>query len=180
MTTGGRRPEQLDVGHYYEPTLLDVPDNRNAATQDEIFGPMACVIGYDDVAEAVTIANDLIFGLAGMVHGDTNHATTVARQIRAGTVWVNAAAPSGYAPFGGYKQSGIGREMDTTAYASTRRSSTSISAELAGALPPVDREGILRQWEALGSTVPRRLPESSLERRCDRAPDVVDANGCAR
>jgi aldehyde dehydrogenase (NAD+) len=111
VTSGGRRPEQLNVGHYYEPTLLDVPDNRNPAAQDEIFGPVACVIGYDDVAEAVTIANDSIFGLAGMVYGDTNNATKVARQIRAGTVWVNAAAPSGYAPFGGYKQSGIGREM---------------------------------------------------------------------
>jgi acyl-CoA reductase-like NAD-dependent aldehyde dehydrogenase len=69
------------------------------------------VIGYDDVDDAVTIANDSIFGLAGMVYGDTNSATRVAQRIRAGTVWVNAAAPSGSAPFGGYKQSGIGREM---------------------------------------------------------------------
>lgn len=111
VTTGGRRPEQLTVGHFFEPTLLDVPDNNNPATQDEIFGPVACVIGYDDVDDAVTIANDSIFGLAGMVYGDTNSATRVAQRIRAGTVWVNAAAPSGSAPFGGYKQSGIGREM---------------------------------------------------------------------
>jgi aldehyde dehydrogenase (NAD+) len=111
VTTGGRRPEQLTVGHFFEPTLLDVPDNSNPAAQDEIFGPVACVIGYDDVDDAVSIANDSIFGLAGMVYGETNAATRVAQQIRAGTVWVNAAAPSGSAPFGGYKQSGIGREM---------------------------------------------------------------------
>ena len=69
------------------------------------------MIGYDDVDDAVRIANDSIFGFAGMVFGDTVGATKVAQRIRSGTVWVNAAAPSGYAPFGGYKQSGIGREM---------------------------------------------------------------------
>jgi aldehyde dehydrogenase (NAD+) len=111
VVTGGRRPAHLDQGHFYEPTLLDVPDNSNPAAQDEIFGPVASVIGYDDVDDAVRIANDSIFGLAGMVFGETNQATQVAKRIRSGTVWVNAAAPSGYAPFGGYKQSGIGREM---------------------------------------------------------------------
>ena len=111
VVTGGKRPEHLRKGHFYEPTLLDVPDNSNPAAQDEIFGPVASVIGYDDVEDAVRIANDSIFGLAGMVFGDTNRATAVARRIRSGTVWVNTAAPSGHAPFGGYKQSGIGREM---------------------------------------------------------------------
>ena len=88
-----------------------MPDNSNPAAQDEIFGPVASVIGYDDVDDAVRIANDSIYGLAGMVFGETNAATKVAQRIRSGTVWVNAAAPSGYAPFGGYKQSGVGREM---------------------------------------------------------------------
>jgi aldehyde dehydrogenase (NAD+) len=111
VVTGGRRPAHLDKGHFYEPTLLDLPDNSNPAAQDEIFGPVASVIGYDDVDDAVRIANDSIFGLAGMVFGETKQATQVAQRIRSGTVWVNAAAPSGYAPFGGYKQSGIGREM---------------------------------------------------------------------
>ena len=69
------------------------------------------MIGYDDVDEAVAIANDSIFGLGGMVYGDTKAATQVAQRIRTGTVWVNTAAPSAVAPFGGYKQSGIGREM---------------------------------------------------------------------
>ena len=111
MVTGGQRPAHLDKGHFFEPTLLDVPDNSNPAAQDEIFGPVASVIGYDDVDDAVRIANDSIFGLAGMVFGETNAATQVAQRIRSGTVWVNTAAPSGYAPFGGYKQSGVGREM---------------------------------------------------------------------
>jgi acyl-CoA reductase-like NAD-dependent aldehyde dehydrogenase len=111
LVTGGKRPEHLAKGHFFEPTLLDVPDNSNPAAQDEIFGPVASVIGYDDIDDAVRIANDSIFGLAGMVFGDTNRATEVAERIRSGTVWVNAAAPSAYAPFGGYKQSGVGREM---------------------------------------------------------------------
>jgi acyl-CoA reductase-like NAD-dependent aldehyde dehydrogenase len=111
LVSGGKRPAHLDQGHFYEPTLLDLPDNSNPAAQDEIFGPVASVIGYDDVDDAVRIANDSIFGLGGMVYGDTNTAVAVARRIRTGTVWVNAAAPSAYAPFGGYKQSGIGREM---------------------------------------------------------------------
>lgn len=111
VVTGGKRPAHLDKGHFFEPTVLDVPDNSNPAAQDEIFGPVATVIGYDDVDDAVRIANDSIFGLGGMVFGDTNRATAVAQRIRTGTVWVNAAAPSGWAPFGGYKQSGVGREM---------------------------------------------------------------------
>ena len=111
VVTGGHRPAHLDKGHFYEPTLLDLPDNSNPAAQDEIFGPVASVIGYDDVDDAVRIANDSIYGLAGMVFGDTTNATKVAQRIRSGTIWVNAAAPSGYAPFGGYKQSGVGREM---------------------------------------------------------------------
>jgi aldehyde dehydrogenase (NAD+) len=111
VVTGGHRPGHLTKGHYYEPTLLDLPDNSNPAAQDEIFGPVASVIGYDDVDDAVRIANDSIFGLGGMVFGETNAAVRVAQRIRTGTVWVNTAAPSAHAPFGGYKQSGIGREM---------------------------------------------------------------------
>jgi acyl-CoA reductase-like NAD-dependent aldehyde dehydrogenase len=111
VVCGGKRPESQTRGHFFEPTLLDVPDNSNPAAQDEIFGPVASVIGFDDVDDAVRIANDSIYGLAGMVFGDTAAATAVARRIRSGTVWVNTAAPSAHAPFGGYKQSGVGREM---------------------------------------------------------------------
>jgi len=111
VRTGGERPAGLDRGYYFEPTVLDLPDNANPAAQDEIFGPVIGVLAYDDVDDAVRIANDSIFGLGGMVYGDTATAVGVARRIRTGTVWVNAAAPSAYAPFGGYKQSGVGREM---------------------------------------------------------------------
>jgi aldehyde dehydrogenase (NAD+) len=81
--------------------------------QEEIFGPVLCVIAYEDEQEAVQIANDTIFGLSGGVwSADEARAIRVARQIRAGTVNVNGGNfYSADAPFGGYKQSGIGREM---------------------------------------------------------------------
>jgi acyl-CoA reductase-like NAD-dependent aldehyde dehydrogenase len=70
------------------------------------------VLGYEDLDDAVAIANDSVYGLGGMVHGrDVVTATKLAHRLRTGTVWVNAATPSAYAPFGGYKQSGVGREM---------------------------------------------------------------------
>ena len=88
-----------------------MPDNANPAAQDEIFGPVASVIGYDDVDDAVRIANDTIYGLSGQVYGaDTAAATAIARRLRTGAVNVNTAVVSAYAPSGGYKQSGLGRE----------------------------------------------------------------------
>jgi acyl-CoA reductase-like NAD-dependent aldehyde dehydrogenase len=112
VVTGGKRPAQLDKGHFYEPTLLDLPDNSNPAAQDEIFGPVASVIGYDDVDDAVRIANDSIYGLAGGVwSGDEERAKRVARRIRTGQVEINGGPANPEAPFGGYKQSGNGREF---------------------------------------------------------------------
>jgi aldehyde dehydrogenase (NAD+) len=112
VVCGGKRPAHLDRGYYFEPTLLDAPDNSNPAAQDEIFGPVLTVLAYDDLDHAVAIANDSIYGLAGYVYGkDVAAATRIAHRLRTGTVWVNAATPSPYAPFGGYKQSGVGREM---------------------------------------------------------------------
>jgi acyl-CoA reductase-like NAD-dependent aldehyde dehydrogenase len=108
---GGRRPAELDRGYYFEPTVLDLPDNSNPAAQDEIFGPILGVIGYDDVDDAVHIANDTIYGLSGQVYGaDAAAATAIARRLRTGAVNVNTAVVSAYAPSGGYKQSGLGRE----------------------------------------------------------------------
>ena len=98
-------------GYYFEPTVLDVPDNANPAAQEEIFGPVLAVIGYEDVDDAVRIANDSIYGLSGQVYGaDLAAATAVARRIRSGAVNVNTSMFSAYAPSGGYKQSGLGRE----------------------------------------------------------------------
>jgi aldehyde dehydrogenase (NAD+) len=111
VVVGGGRPAGLDRGYYFEPTVLDVPDHANPAAQEEIFGPVLAVIGYRDVDDAVRIANDSIYGLSGQVYGaDVAAATAVARRIRSGAVNVNTSLFSAYAPSGGYKQSGLGRE----------------------------------------------------------------------
>jgi len=111
---GGRRPDGLDRGYYFEPTVLDLPDNSNPAAQEEIFGPVIGVIGYRDLDHAVEMANDSVFGLSAQVYGaDVAAATAVARRLRTGAVNVNASVFSAYAPGGGYKQSGLGRERGT-------------------------------------------------------------------
>ncbi|WP_216893494.1 aldehyde dehydrogenase family protein [Nocardia alni] len=108
---GGGRPAGLDRGYYVEPTVLDVPDNSNPAAQEEIFGPVLAVLGYRDIDHAVQIANDSRYGLSGQVYGaDVAAATSIARRLRTGAVNVNTGLVSAYAPGGGYKHSGLGRE----------------------------------------------------------------------
>ena len=108
---GGKRPAHLAHGYYYEPTVLDVPDNSNPAAREEIFGPVLSVIGYRDLDHAVDMANDSIYGLSAQVYGtDVASASAVARRLRSGAVNVNIGLFSAYAPGGGYKQSGLGRE----------------------------------------------------------------------
>jgi aldehyde dehydrogenase (NAD+) len=108
---GGGRPVSLDRGYYFEPTVLDLPDNSNPAAREEIFGPVLGIIGYRDIDDAVHIANDSVYGLSSQVYGaDTTAATAVARRLRAGAANVNSGMFSAYAPSGGYKQSGLGRE----------------------------------------------------------------------
>jgi acyl-CoA reductase-like NAD-dependent aldehyde dehydrogenase len=114
VATGGGRPAGFDRGYYFEPTVLDVPDNSNPAARDEIFGPVLSVIGYEDLDDAVRIANDSAYGLSAQVYGaDVAAATAVARRLRTGAVNVNASVFSAYAPGGGYKESGLGRERGT-------------------------------------------------------------------
>lgn len=109
VVTGGKRAERS--GFFFEPTVLDVPDNSNPAAQEEIFGPVVAVIGYRDIDHAVEMANDTPLGLSGYVHGkDAGQALEVARRIRSGTVNVNAFLGSAYASSGGVKMSGVGRE----------------------------------------------------------------------
>ena len=109
LVAGGKRVDRR--GFYFEPTILDVPDNKNPAAQDEIFGPVVCVIGYRDVDHALEMANDTVFGLSGYVYGkDVRAALDVARRIRSGTVNVNGGMASAFASTGGHKQSGLGRE----------------------------------------------------------------------
>jgi aldehyde dehydrogenase (NAD+) len=113
VVTGGKVPERLPDGYFYEPTLVTGVGPDAAIAQDEVFGPVLVVLPYRDDDDAVAIANNSIFGLSGTVFGvDEERATSLARRIRAGTVSVNGGMWYGAdAPFGGYKQSGIGREM---------------------------------------------------------------------
>lgn len=111
LVSGGGRPKGLDRGYFFEPTLLDLPDNRNPAAQDEIFGPVVGVIGYDSVDHAIEMANDSPFGLSGYVYGrDLAQAIGVAERLRTGTVNVNSGMHSPYVSSGGFGLSGVGRE----------------------------------------------------------------------
>jgi len=112
VAIGGRRPAAFARGHYLEPTVfVDVVPEMTIA-QEEIFGPVISVLTYDTEEEAVAIANGTIYGLAGGVwSADPDRALRVARRIRAGQVDVNGARFNPRAPFGGYKQSGVGREF---------------------------------------------------------------------
>ena len=113
VVTGGKRPEHLPSGYFYEPTLVVGLGPDSALAQDEVFGPVLVVLPYRDDDDAGAIANNSIFGLSGAVYGaDDERATNLARRLRTGTVSVNGGMYYGPdAPFGGYKQSGIGREM---------------------------------------------------------------------
>jgi betaine-aldehyde dehydrogenase len=109
---GGGRPAGRHSGYYVNPALLTDVDNRMRVAQEEIFGPVLALIPYDSEDDAVRIANDSIYGLSGSVWtADPEHAVDLARRIRTGMVSVNGAAQSWGTPFGGYKQSGVGREM---------------------------------------------------------------------
>jgi aldehyde dehydrogenase (NAD+) len=118
---GGGRPEHLGDGYYVCPALLTGVDNAMRVAQEEIFGPVVAVIPYDDEAAAVRIANNSIYGLSGSVwSADHDRALGVARRIRTGMVSLNGAPQAFGTPFGGYKQSGIGREMGPEGLASYR------------------------------------------------------------
>jgi len=113
----GARPTDpaLAQGHFISPTIFTNVDNRMRIAQEEIFGPVLCVIKYDSLDEAIRQANDTIYGLAaGVWSTDIERAMSVANRLRAGTVWINDFhLINAEAPFGGYKQSGIGRELGT-------------------------------------------------------------------
>jgi aldehyde dehydrogenase (NAD+) len=109
---GAERPEKLNRGWFVRPTILAGVDGRMAVARDEVFGPVLALLAYDDEDDAVRLANDSIYGLhAGVFSGDRDRALRVARRLRAGMVDVNGGGFNLLAPFGGFKQSGYGREL---------------------------------------------------------------------
>jgi 4-(gamma-glutamylamino)butanal dehydrogenase len=112
IALGGRRVMQESGGYYVEPTILDNARNDMRVAQEEIFGPVVVVIPFEDEAEAISLANDTIYGLGAAVWAtDMNAAHRVSRAVKAGTVWVNTFDRSSLTtPFGGFKQSGFGRD----------------------------------------------------------------------
>ena len=111
IVCGGKMPASPRRGFFFEPTILELPSNRNPAAQEEIFGPVACVIGYRDLDHVAEMANDNLYGLSGYVYGkDVKQAIALASRIRTGTVNINGALLSAYASSGGWRLSGIGRE----------------------------------------------------------------------
>ena len=112
LETGGPgRPDGLNQGYYVKPTVFSHVTNDMTIAREEIFGPVLSLIGYEDDEDAVRIANDTVYGLSGYISsGDPERAKAIARQIRSGNVHLNGAPVDQSAPFGGYKQSGNGRE----------------------------------------------------------------------
>ena len=118
FATGGGRPADRDRGFFVEPTVVAGLDNSARVAREEIFGPVLVVIAHDGDDDAVRIANDSPYGLSGAVHSaDSERAWSVARRVRTGTMGINGGVwYGGDVPFGGYKASGIGREMGVAGF----------------------------------------------------------------
>lgn len=137
LVCGGKEAKVpgCEAGHFIEPTIFTNVTNEMKIAQEEIFGPVLSVIRYSDVDDAIRMANDTIYGLAaGVWTRDVNKAYEVARKLQAGVVWINDwHMLRSDAPFGGYKQSGIGREMgkhSLDAYTQVKHVHTSMAQEL--------------------------------------------------
>ncbi|OSZ71860.1 aldehyde dehydrogenase family protein [Sphingomonas sp. IBVSS1] len=114
---GPGRPEGLDKGYYVKPTIFADVTNDMTIAREEIFGPVLAMLPYDSEEDAIAIGNDTVYGLAAYVQGEPEHARKVARTLRAGQVNINQAGFDLMAPFGGYKQSGNGREWGDHGFA---------------------------------------------------------------
>ena len=111
LAAGGvGRPDGFNRGYYVKPTVFADVNNQMTIAREEIFGPVLCILPYDSEDEAVRQANDTVYGLSGYVSGEPAHAKKVANKLRTGNVHLNGAGADFNAPFGGYKQSGNGRE----------------------------------------------------------------------
>jgi aldehyde dehydrogenase (NAD+) len=112
LQTGGvGRPDGMNRGYFVKPTVFSHVTNDMTIAQEEIFGPVLSLIGYKDEEDAVRIANDTVYGLSAYISGSPERAKAVAAKLRAGNVHLNGAGVNPGAPFGGYKQSGNGREF---------------------------------------------------------------------
>lgn len=119
ITAGGNRPDGRDRGFFVAPTVFADVDNKHTIAQEEIFGPVLSVISYDDVDDAVRLANDSDYGLGGSVwSADPHRAVSVAKRVHTGTIGINSYVNEPTAPFGGVKNSGMGREMGPEALTS--------------------------------------------------------------
>lgn len=111
VTGGPGKPDGLNAGYYVKPTVFANVTNDMTIAREEVFGPVLSILKYETEDEAIEIANDTVYGLSGYVQsGDIDHARDVASQLRTGNVHLNGASTDLHAPFGGYKQSGNGRE----------------------------------------------------------------------
>ncbi|EUA33721.1 aldehyde dehydrogenase family protein [Mycobacterium xenopi 3993] len=127
LALGGKRiGGELAGGYYLEPTVFTGVDNRSALAQTETFGPVVAVMKFDDEAEALRIANDTVYGLNAFVQTtDLARAHRVARQLQAGSVWINQLSDmSPQSPYGGYKQSGFGRTGALEGFTNSYKSKT--------------------------------------------------------
>ena len=112
LVVGDGRPKGIDKGWFVEPTVFACTSNDATIAQEEIFGPVLSVIPYDDEADAIRIANDSVYGLGGTVFSaDAERAKDIARQIHTGTIGINGYPVAIGSPFGGVKDSGLGREF---------------------------------------------------------------------
>jgi aldehyde dehydrogenase (NAD+) len=107
---GPGRPDGVEKGYYVRPTVFSHVTNDMTIAREEIFGPVMVIIGYEDDEDAIRIANDTPYGLSGYISGNPERARAIARRIRTGNMHVNGSGSDFEAPFGGYKQSGNGRE----------------------------------------------------------------------
>ena len=113
LATGGGRPAGRERGHFLEPTVLDRVRHGSAATREEVFGPVAAIIRVRDVDEAIALANDSDYGLGANIYtNNLRYVMKAMEEVKAGTFWVNDPLTDNEAgPFGGMRQSGIGREL---------------------------------------------------------------------
>jgi aldehyde dehydrogenase (NAD+) len=125
LVTGGGRPAGLDAGWFVQPTVFADVDNSSVIAQEEIFGPVLSIIAYTDVDEAIAIANDSDYGLGGSVWTtDSQRAREVYRRVRTGAMGINSFLPDPAGPWGGVKNSGIGRELGPGAVAAYQQAKT--------------------------------------------------------